>query len=347
MTRNAVLVLCRGVALAIVLSVWTGATTAAAQPDGSGDGGRRKLAAAAPPPRAADTVGPSKSILKSVAQSSGKSTAQGQAAAPVGPPGKILDTWDRPIPVGYGYGRERYQQGWSGGTGDLMRMPLGRAAALHGEVRLFQSAPLEHSDPDDPGRHVGKGQPLEGTSWLNRPLYAGWFVGALFGDDLINGQVMQDGGFFGGYRLGWDFDHYWGSEMRLALTYLDLTNAEGLPLSDSSRDIFWDVHLLHYPWGDSRWRPYCSIGLGMASFKFEDEAGRPLSESLFHLPLGFGIKFYARSWLVFRCELHDNIAFGGKRVDEMQSFSFTSGVEVRMGGRPKSYYPWSPGVRSW
>jgi len=71
-------------------------------------------------------------------------------------------------------------------------------------------------------RHIGKGHPLEGTSWLNRPRYAGWFMGTMFGDEIITDRVDQNSDFYGGYRLGWDWDHYWGSEARLGFAELNL-----------------------------------------------------------------------------------------------------------------------------
>jgi hypothetical protein len=106
--------------------------------------------------------------------------------------------------------------------------------------------PFDHSDPDDPLRHIGKGVPLHGTSWLNRPYHVGWFVGGLFGDDLQSG-LEQDAGAFGGYRLGHDFDHYYGKELRFGFGYLELNN--GQPAQPNSADYFLDAHLLHYPWG--------------------------------------------------------------------------------------------------
>ena len=35
------------------------------------------------------------------------------------------------------------------------------------------------------GRHVGRGIPLESTSWKNRPYHVDWFLGSFLGDELI------------------------------------------------------------------------------------------------------------------------------------------------------------------
>ena len=57
------------------------------------------------------------------------------------------------------------------------------------------------------GRNVGRGIPLKGTSWLNRPFHVDWFLGPLLGDDLIRNRVSQDNVLFGGLRFGFDFDY--------------------------------------------------------------------------------------------------------------------------------------------
>jgi hypothetical protein len=198
-----------------------------------------------------------------------------------------------------------------------------------------------HRDPNDPARHVGKGRPLDGTSWLNRPYHVGWCFGTLLGDDLIGGRVGQNGDLFGGYRLGWDVDHYWGTEVRFAFARLDVTDSQDPPEPRSSSDWFFDAHLVYYPWGDCCWRPYISAGLGIAEFRFLDENDSQFNEVLFHLPIGVGMKFYYRPWLALRIDLMDNIAFGSAGLDTMHNVSFTGGVEVHFGGERVSYGPWT------
>ena len=124
--------------------------------------------------------------------------------------------------------------------------PLGaRLPVLH---HWFWPPHLRHGDPDDPGRHVGLGLPLVGTSWRNRPWHAGWLVGGMFGDNLIPRRVSQDEDLFGGYRIGWDFDHYWGAELRFAFAHLDLTDLDGGGTPRTSGDQFYDLNLAYYPW---------------------------------------------------------------------------------------------------
>ncbi len=52
------------------------------------------------------------------------------------------------------------------------------------------------------------------------------------GDTLIPGVVNQSAGLIWGVRLGWDYDHYWGVETRLAFSEqgLDFHNHPRSPI---------------------------------------------------------------------------------------------------------------------
>ncbi len=212
------------------------------------------------------------------------------------------------------------------------------------------SSPLLHprkwmkiKDPNDRRRHRGKGSPLRGTSWRNRPYHVGWFMGGIVGDALVGGSVEQDAGLFGGYRFGKDFSHYFGYEGRFAFANLGLTGPGALTGPNTARNWYWDVELLYYPWGDSKWRPYATVGLGVANFRFTDAAQRRFDDTLIQLPVGFGVKYLFRKWLSLRFDVLDNIALRGSGLDTMHNWSVTTGVEVRFGGRRHSYFPWNPG----
>ncbi len=194
---------------------------------------------------------------------------------------------------------------------------------------------LAPQDPDSPNRHRGLGQPLEGTSWRNRPIHADWFVGWLWGDQLIGGRVGQGENLFGGYRIGYDFGHYWGAELRAGFAYPEVH--AGSLASTNSRDVFWDAHALFYPWGDARWRPYASLGLGAAGFHFVDDQGRSVDQYLVHMPLGIGVKYQWKRWLALRADLMDNLAIGSSGLNTMNNFSATVGVEVHCGLRRVKY----------
>jgi hypothetical protein len=126
---------------------------------------------------------------------------------------------------------------------------------------------FSHSDPNDPQRHVGLGQPLVGTSWRNRPWFFGAFVGGIMMDDVVSGIYQNDTTLVGA-RLGYDFDHYWGLEGRWAFARPDLEDSSGAPLYPASRDNFGDLSMVVYPLGDACWRPYLSAFLGFTYFLF-------------------------------------------------------------------------------
>ncbi|OHB74911.1 MAG: hypothetical protein A2W31_00335 [Planctomycetes bacterium RBG_16_64_10] len=204
---------------------------------------------------------------------------------------------------------------------------------------------LRHSSKDPP--HVGKGQPLIGTSWLNRPYYWGWFLGPLFGDEPIAGGMEQSNDVFGGALLGWDCDHYWGTQLRLGWAALQLTDPDAQWHRQDNDVLLADLSLLYYPWGDSRWRPYLLLGMGAAHFNFADHLGRGHDTFLFGLPYGGGLKYQVRRWMAVRAEVLDNLAPGAEGLSTMHNVSLTMGVEVHWGGTPKSYWPWHPGRHVW
>jgi hypothetical protein len=196
----------------------------------------------------------------------------------------------------------------------------------------------QQGDPDDELRHIGRGHPLVGSSWLNRPWHAGWFVGGLIGDELIDGRVDQTDDLFGGYRIGWDRDHYWGHELRLGFSRTDLADARSATSHRISRDWFLDAHLSYYPWGDAQWRPYASAGLGLAMFRFRDEFSIEHDETLLHVPLGIGVKYLVDRWLAVRLDVMDNLAISGSGLDTMHNITYTLGIEAHFGpGTSRKY----------
>lgn len=219
------------------------------------------------------------------------------------------------------------------------------------------------------GRHHGIGQPLLRESWRFRPYSAGWFMGGVQGSPLIDHWLNQKWGYFAGYRLGWDYDHYWGCEMRFAFGYIELADtqqakaaqqaaddAAGLAPDDPFRNRFdrrrdsdlflWDASLLYYPWGDATWRPYMMAGLGATRIDFLDRLSVRRAETVLAMPLAIGLKYRYNDWLALRFECADNIAFG-ESFNTVHDLSLTGGVEVRFGGTRKAYWPWNPGRHYW
>ncbi|MDZ4818247.1 MAG: hypothetical protein SGJ20_04655 [Planctomycetota bacterium] len=212
----------------------------------------------------------------------------------------------------------------------------------------YEEPPVELPSTFEPvpyGRFEGRGEPLIGASWQNRPFFAGVFIGGFDGDTLVDGEINQGVGFMSGIRLGWDYDTYWGVETRLAFveTGLDFLNAPWID-STGNQVILWDGSLVYYPWGDSRWRPYIQAGVGLLDNDFVDNVGFRRSEAVLSVPWGFGLKYRQTDWITMRLDFTDNVAFGGKAgyVSMMNNLSLSGGVEFRLGGVRKSYYPWNP-----
>ena len=203
---------------------------------------------------------------------------------------------------------------------------------------------LRHSSSD--GRYIGRGVPLEGTSWLNRPFHADWFVGTLLGDELTQ-HVNLNNELFAGVRIGYDFDYFWGLDWRFGWSNPDV-DIDGLSTQNRNGSYFIsDVDLKYYPWGDSKVRPFWLMGMGMTHIEFSNLSGVSHNVTLATLPLGVGVEFPQFPWLAWRLEVIDNIAFGADGVETLNNFAFTAGMEWRFGAKPQSYWPWRPGRKLW
>lgn len=199
---------------------------------------------------------------------------------------------------------------------------------------------MQFSIPDQ--RHQGKGDPLVGTSWINRPLHVDLLSGGLFTGELVTGTANATNGILVGTRIGWDLNHYLGGEFRLAQADV------GLQGNYDRADIrFYDVSVLYYPWGDSRLRPFTTFGLGISQFTFTDRHALPAKDTLMQMPFGIGFKYLARPNLSLRMEFLDNLAFGSTFMRTQNNLSLTGGMELRFGGQRRNYYPFSASSRIW
>ncbi len=253
------------------------------------------------------------------------------------------------------------------------------------ELSPLSPRPVPHaslppsSNPESPDRFfnlpeqqrfLGPGHPLIQESWKNRPFSLGSFVGLAQGGDLIDNWIRQDQGLIGGARLGWDFDDYWGCEMRVAIASMEIVDSQlakdaqraaddaaGLSPNDRSRRrfdgrrdnevCFWDVSVLYYPWGDAQWRPFFLLGFGSADFEYVDRLSTLWADTVFELPIGIGVKYRQNECLAVRLELMDNIVFGGDSMEDMHILTLTAGAELRFGGSRCAYWPWNPGRHYW
>lgn len=191
-------------------------------------------------------------------------------------------------------------------------------------------------------RHVGLGDPLQGTSWRNRPFHMDVLSGAFFAGSLIDNRVEAQNGMLVGTRLGWDFNHYVGAELRLAQVDVGLVGR-----TDRADIRMYDIVVNYYPWGDSRVRPFTTLGFGLSEFRFADDTGLSIQESTLSIPLGGGVKFYASRNLALRAELIDNLVLGSDVLSTMNNLSLTGGLEWRFGGSRRNYYPYEASSRIW
>jgi hypothetical protein len=206
---------------------------------------------------------------------------------------------------------------------------------------------LAHSRHDAAELYERLRAPERTQSWTNRPLSIGGFVGGVFGTDLVGSRVSQEPGFFTGGRLGWDMAETWGLETRIGLAEMNLRGVDDSVFLDKNELFVWDADLMYYPWGESRLRPFLTVGLGFQQTDFVDDTGYRAKDMLFAIPFGMGFKYRVDQRIALRFELQDNFAFaGGHDIDSQNNISITGGFELRFGGRKKNYWPWDPS-RTW
>lgn len=188
-------------------------------------------------------------------------------------------------------------------------------------------------------------------------------IGGVSGSPVIEDWLGESSGAIGSVGLGWDFDEYWGAETRFSYSSMGLYDSpraiqsapypetdpqRGSPTADRSGEfLIWDVRALYYPWGDTPWRLYGFVGLGVTHLTYDDRLRQGYDTELFTLPFGVGLKYHWTDWMAWRVELADNLALGGNGVETLHHFSYTGGVEIRLGGARKSYWPWNPARNYW
>jgi hypothetical protein len=204
---------------------------------------------------------------------------------------------------------------------------------------------LRHSHTH--GRHIGRGGPLVDTSWLNRPFYAGGEIGGLWMTRPIHHDVSRDADAFGGAFLGWDRDPYWGAELRFDWATPELINHDARDADRTDSLFAWSYSLMYYPWGDATWRPYWRAGIGDTHYDFPLDDGTRHDQWMLTFPLGVGVKYPLRRWLVARAEVTDHLGVGHHRLTAQNNLSLTLGLEWRFGAHPRSYWPWNPSRHIW
>ncbi|MEO0530318.1 MAG: outer membrane beta-barrel protein [Planctomycetota bacterium] len=210
---------------------------------------------------------------------------------------------------------------------------------------LMRQMDLRHSSTH--GRAMGPGEPLRGTSWRNRPFAVSLDGGGLFMGDRVAANVRANNDLFGAIGVGWDLDHYWGTQVRVGWSTPTLLNTLQTSLPTDDNLFITDLSLLYYPWGDSRLRPYYRFGVGLTDIEYTNDNGLGQHEMLFTLPLAVGLKYQQNRHMAWRLEFADSIAFGQNESSTLNNFTISAGVEWRFGGTPSGYWAWAPRAGGW
>lgn len=174
-----------------------------------------------------------------------------------------------------------------------------------------------------------------------------YFVGALFLADPLPGLVGGDPGFTYGGRLSWDMSPTFGVETRIAGASNGVKDLLGGADLAPAGSFYWDVNWMWYWTGDTRWRPYFTVGGGLLDIDYYDAFQHRYHNTVFTLPFGVGMKYRHSTRLALRLDLMDNYAFSSGLQGDMHNVSLTAGMELRFGGaRQRNYWPWNPS-RGW
>jgi hypothetical protein len=254
-------------------------------------------------------------------------------------------TWpeDAPLPAGTPPGG-KHEPATLDGFGFSPGIAPEPARPSDGYLPILGWLGLRHSHTH--GRHIGRGDPLAGTSWTNRPFYVGGELGTLWLTRSIHENVSRDVDAFGGIIVGWDRDTYWGAELRFNWATPELVNSVASDAARTDSLFAWNYSFMYYPWGDAAWRPYWRTGIGNTHFDFPLDDGTRHDQWMLTFPLGFGVKYPINRWLAARVEVTDHLSIG-RSLPTQHNPTFTLGVEWRFGARPRSYWPWHPGRHVW
>jgi hypothetical protein len=191
-------------------------------------------------------------------------------------------------------------------------------------------------------------EPIWRESWIFRPLSIGFFLGAADGLIVIDPtRTSTSPGVIGGIRAGWDLNHYWGTETRFAWSTGRFTDQLlGGQIDCNTNTFYFDVDLLYYPWGDTRWRPYFLVGFGTSQVRYYEEPSQSFGSHL-STPLAVGVKYRWNDYFDWRLEFGDDIAYAWDPHNALHDLSLTLGLELRFGGTRKAYWPWNPGLFYW
>jgi hypothetical protein len=263
------------------------------------------------------------------------------------------------VPV---FGDDIAQEPFSPAVPQRQSQPGGSPPAYAQQQPEYQEYEPRPYAPTGPGTHLQRHadrlrnyidnrprqMPLTSESWLNKPFGISYFLGGMWLDDPLHGQVGGNAGLTYGGRFSWDFSPSFGIETRIGGADVGLVDRIGGTELSPANIFYADVDWLWYFTGDTRWRPYVLIGSGLFDIDFSDAQPVRQHATLLQLPIGLGLKYRHTSRLAMRVDLIDNIAFSAGQVDTMHNWSLTAGIEARFGGgRKRNYWPWNPSREWW
>ncbi len=187
-------------------------------------------------------------------------------------------------------------------------------------------------------KDFGIGGPLASGGWRAQPFSISGFGGATNGGPLIRNHVDQLPSAYAGVNFGWDYDHFWGIEKRLGFGALNLTTpwhqhlAPGLSVTGEYR-------VMYYPLGDTRWRPFVTLGIGWSDFYFIDDVNHRHIDTLLLFPYGVGLKYLWNDRWAFRIDLIDELTLSSNQTSTFHYVALTGGLEFRYGKR-LLHLPW-------
>lgn len=208
---------------------------------------------------------------------------------------------------------------------------------------------LLHDLPSGPALPAVR-QPMLRESWLYRPFNLSIFEGALFATPPIGPQINTTVAYFTGFRLGWDYATHFGGETRFGFSKVFLLDSQTRSTEVGYQRLFYfDTNVLVYPWGDTRFRPFFSLGGGLADIFVVSNDGLRLHPGAFNLPFGGGIKYRHGTRLAFRADIRDNLTFSGSGgMRTLNNIEIVGGVEFHFGGGDRrTYWPWNPSRHWW
>lgn len=180
-------------------------------------------------------------------------------------------------------------------------------------------------------------------TWQRFPLYFEKFTGIIRANEPVHDQIHNGTGNLFGGRWGWDVARYVGVETRLGYVRTTLNDTLHPLIPSHENLLFWDADLMFYPLGDTKWRPFAMLGLGLVDLGFIDDRGRQWHQDLITMPFSVGIKYRLDNLNAVRFEVSDIVIFGnnhgGNGQHVMHNVAVLFAYERRFGLPHRSYFP--------